>query len=166
MSLDVYLTEITQIRKKGTGVFVREKGQTKELTIEQVREKFPNAEVEENEFETEIVFDYNITHNLTEMANACGLYEALWRPHLLKSNWIETEDYNKEYQFEEDNPSIASEIIPKLKVGIAELKSNPEKYKKFNPENGWGSYEGLLSFAEKYLQACEEYPNSIIGVSR
>ena len=51
-------------------------------------------------------------------------------------------------------------------MGIAELKSNPEKYKKFNPENGWGSYEGLLSFAEKYLQACEKYPNSIIGVSR
>ena len=46
------------------------------------------------------------------------------------------------------------------------MKSNPEYFKKFNPENGCGSYEGLLSFAEKYLEACKEYPNSFILVSR
>lgn len=166
MSLDVYLTERTPIKKKGTGVFIRKNGQTVELTIEEVKEKFPDAEVEENEFETSEVFDYNITHNLTEMANACGLYEPLWRPHLLKSNWIETKDYDKECRFETDNPSEAWEIVAKLKEGIKELKSNPEKYKKYNPDNGWGSYEGLLRFAEEYLKACENYPNAIIGVSR
>ena len=166
MSLDVYLTERTPIKKKGTGVFIRKNGQTVELTIEEVKEKFPDAEVEENEFETSEVFNYNITNNLTEMANACGLYEPLWRPHLLKSNWIDTQDYKKEYRFETDNPSEAWEIIPKLKEGIEELKSNPEKYKKYNPDNGWGNYEGLLKFAEEYLKACENYPNAIIGVSR
>ena len=40
MSLDVYLTEITPIKKKGTGVFIRKNGQTVELTIEEVKEKF------------------------------------------------------------------------------------------------------------------------------
>lgn len=166
MSLDVYLTERTPIKKKGTGVFIRKNGQTVELTIEEVKEKFPDAEVQENEFETSNVFDYNITHNLTEMANACGLYEPLWRPHLLKSNWIATENYDEEYKFEADNPSEAWEIISKLKEGIEELKSNPEKYKKYNPDNGWGNYESLLKFAEEYLKACENYPNAIIGVSR
>ena len=167
MSLDVYLTEITPIKKKGTGVFIRKNGQTVELTIEEVKEKFPDAEVEENEFETSEVFDYNITHNLTEMANACGLYEALWRPHRLKKGYnIPKDDHNAEWEFEEENPSQAFEIIPMLEKGIKKMKSNPEYFKKFNPENGWGTYEGLLSFAEKYLEACKEYPNSFISVSR
>lgn len=65
MSLDVYLTERIPIKKKCTGVFIRKNGQTVELTIEEVKEKFPDAEVEENEFETSEVFNYNITHNLT-----------------------------------------------------------------------------------------------------
>ena len=166
MSLDVYLIERIPIKKKCTGKKKKKNGQTVELTIEEVKEKFPDAEVEENEFETSNVFDYNITHNLTGMANACGLYEPLWRPHLLKSNWIATENYDEEYKFETDNPSEAWEIITKLKEGIEELKSNPEKYKKYNPDNGWGNYEGLLKFAEEYLKACENYPNAIIGVSR
>ena len=166
MSLDVYLTERIPIKKKGTGVFIRKNGQTVELTIEEVKEKFPDAEVEENEFETSEVFNYNITHNLTKMANACGLYEALWRPHLLKSNWIEMQDYDKEYKFETDNPSEAWEIITKLKEGIEELKSNPEKYKKYNPDNGWGSYEGLVEFLINYLEACHNYPESVVEVSR
>ena len=37
MSLDVSLYSKTPISKKGTGVFIRENGKTKELTIEEVR---------------------------------------------------------------------------------------------------------------------------------
>ena len=59
---------------------------------------------------------------------------------------------------------IEKNEIPKK--GIKKMKSNPEYFKKFNPENGWGTYEGLLSFAEKYLEACKEYPSSFISVSR
>jgi hypothetical protein len=80
MSLDVSLISKTPITKKGTGVFIRENGKNKELTIEEVRDKFPNAVIEENEFETECVFDANITHNLNKMADAAGIYEACWRP--------------------------------------------------------------------------------------
>ena len=53
-----------------------------------------------------------------------------------------------------------------LENGIKKMKSKPEYFKKFNSENGWGTYEGLLIFAEKYLEACKEYPNSFIWVSR
>lgn len=70
MSLDVSLISKTPITKKRTGVFIRENGKNKELTVEEVIEKFPNAVVEENEFETECVFDANITHNLNKMADA------------------------------------------------------------------------------------------------
>ena len=46
MSLDVTLISMTPISKKGTGVFVRENGKNRELTIGEVREKYPDAVIE------------------------------------------------------------------------------------------------------------------------
>ena len=37
MSLDIYLIEKNEIPKKGTGIFVRENGRTKELTFAQAK---------------------------------------------------------------------------------------------------------------------------------
>ena len=147
MSLDVSLISKTPITKKGTGVFIRENGKNKELTVEEVREKFPNAVVEENEFETECVFDANITHNLNKMADEAGIYEACWRP-------------------EEIGATKASDIIPILEKGFEDMKARPEHYKKFDSPNGWGKYEDFLPWVESYLKACEENPDATIEVSR
>lgn len=46
------------------------------------------------------------------------------------------------------------------------LLSDPERFKKFNPENKWGSYESLVDFVRKYISACEENPNASVSVSR
>lgn len=147
MSLDVSLISKTPITKKGTGVFIRENGKNKELTVEEVREKFPNAVVEENEFETECVFDANITHNLNKMADAAGIYEACWRP-------------------EEIGATKASDITPILQKGFEDMKARPEHYKQFDSPNGWGLYIHFLPWVESYLKACREYPDAIIEVSR
>lgn len=147
MSLDVSLISKTPITKKGTGVFIRENGKNKELTVEEVREKFPNAVIEENEFETECVFDANITHNLNKMADAAGIYEACWRP-------------------EEIGATKASDIIQILEKGFEDMKARPEHFKKFDSENGWGTYKDFLLWVESYLNACREYPDAIIEVSR
>ena len=32
--------------------------------------------------------------------------------------------------------------------------------------NGWGMYEHFVPFVEKYLEACKEYPDAVIEVSR
>lgn len=93
------------------------------------------------------VFWQNITHNLATMADNAGLYEALWRPEEL--------GFLKAY-----------ELIPTLEAGLKRLKDSPEHYKKLNPENGWGSYEGLVAFVEQYLEACKENPDADIDVSR
>jgi hypothetical protein len=53
-----------------------------------------------------------------------------------------------------------------LRAGLELLRGDPERFKKHNPENGWGSYEGLIDFVENYLEACEEYPNADINISR
>lgn len=49
---------------------------------------------------------------------------------------------------------------------IERLKSDPEKYKKYDPKNGWGSYERLIEVLEKYLEICEKYPTARIEVCR
>lgn len=86
-------------------------------------------------------------HNLAKMANAAGLYEVMWDAH------------DRGY-------TCAEQLIPKLEQGIINLVCEEEHYKTFNPENGWGSYEGLLRFAGKYLNACKQYPEALIEVSR
>ena len=89
----------------------------------------------------------NITHNLGEMAEKAGIYYHLWRP-------------------EEIGIATAKELIEPLEEGLNKLKDNPTYYKQFNSPNGWGVYENFVPFVEKYLEACKEYPNSIIEVSR
>jgi len=107
MSLYVSLISKTSISKKGTGVFVRDSGGTRELSFSEVKEKYPDSDIEEKEFETNEVFDYNITHNLTDMAEAAGIYRALWRP-------------------EEIDINTASQLIPILADGLNKLLSSPD----------------------------------------
>jgi hypothetical protein len=93
------------------------------------------------------VFDYNITHNLVDMAEAAGIYKHLWRP-------------------EEIGIFNADQLIQPLKEGLAKLQSDPTYYKKYEPDNGWGSYDGLVCFVERYLAACIANPDAKITVSR
>jgi len=93
------------------------------------------------------VFDANITHNLGEMASHAGIYTALWRP-------------------EEIGITTAKELAPILEKGLIDLKADPERFKKFNPANGWGDYDGLVRFVEKYLAACKENHDAVISVDR
>lgn len=148
MSLDVYLTMEGTMNRQGSGIFVRENGQTTEITRDEWDSKFPEKEpIVFNGEETDEVFTYNITHNLTTMADKAGIYEALWRP-------------------EEIGAVKAKDLITPLSAGLNMLKENSSFFKEFNPNNGWGNYEGLVRFIEEYLNACNEYPESIIGVSR
>ena len=115
----------------------------------------------------EQVYWANITHNLGKMADEAGVYEALWRPHRLKEGYnILESDHQAEWKFEEENKTTAKDIIPLLEKGLADLKSRPEHFEKFNSSNGWGTYEHFVTFVEKYLEACKEYPDAIIEVSR
>ena len=55
-------------------------------------------------------------------------------------------------------------LIPLLKGGIANMENNPDVYKRMNPENGWGDYEGALDFLRKIFNKCNEYPNYKVRV--
>jgi hypothetical protein len=93
------------------------------------------------------VFWKNITHNLNEMAEEAGIYEHLWRP-------------------DEIGITKAKQLIEPLKAGLETLKADPERFKRFNPSNGWGDYEGLVEFVESYIQACSDHPDADVEVSR
>ncbi len=171
MSLDVYLKTKEHVTVKGSsGIFVRENGQTKEISVEEWNSRYPGREpvkLDQEPYETDIVFDGNITHNLNTMASKAGIYEALWRPHRLKQEYnISEDDYKAEYEFENNQTTLAKELIEPLRQGLHNLKSDPERYKKFNPENGWGNYDGLVRFVENYLNACYEFQDAEVTVSR
>lgn len=95
----------------------------------------------------DVVFSANITHNLGEMAEAAGIYRAMWRPEEIGAKW-------------------ARDVTQILLDGLELLRESPNRFRKMNPSNGWGSYEGLVRFTEGYLAACLEHPDTLIKASR
>lgn len=101
------------------------------------------------------VYSSNITHNLGRMATAVvlsnnqTLYQILWRP-------------------DECNPPYtkAKEISELLDEAFNILLADPERFKQYNPENGWGSYDGLVNFVYKYRNACWDNPDAEVSVCR
>ena len=93
------------------------------------------------------VFWRNITHNLGRMANEAGIYQCLWRP-------------------DEVGITHAVQCIKPLEEGLAKLKADPEHFRMFNAKNGWGAYEGLVSFVEEALEACRRDPDAKVSASR
>ena len=99
------------------------------------------------------IFSLNITHNLGKMAsevklsNGKTLYDILWRP-------------------DEHGYYTAEDISELLDEGFNILLSDPEKFKQYNPENGWGEYDGLVNFVYSYLNACLDTPNAELNISR
>lgn len=90
------------------------------------------------------VYDGNMTHNVVPMWDMAGIYDEL---------------YNSEGK-------LAKDILPKLKYGREKMANNPEEFKKLNPKNGWGTYEGALLFLDEIITACETWPQGIIHISK
>jgi hypothetical protein len=95
----------------------------------------------------DVLFSYNITHNLNTMAGEAKLYRPVWRP-------------------DENGITKACQLIEPLKKGIAMMEANPMRFWKLNPPNGWGTYEDLKLFFQRYLAACEQWPDAEISVYR
>lgn len=93
------------------------------------------------------VYDANITHNLSRMADEAGIYKHLWCP-------------------QEVEITSAQQLIEPLERGLALLRAEPEKFLPYNPANGWGSYETLVKFVEEYIAACKAHPDATVVAHR
>lgn len=99
------------------------------------------------------VYENNITHNLGRMASqvqlggGLTLYDVLWRP-------------------DEHGMKFARDISEHLDLGFNILLAEPERLKQYNPDNGWGSYDGLVNFVYKYRNACWDNPDAELRISR
>jgi hypothetical protein len=90
------------------------------------------------------VVDKNITHNLGRMWVEAGIHDVL---------------YNSEGK-------TAQSVLPILHKGLRLMIAEPERFKKFDPPNGWGTYKHALPWLSDLINEFEEYPNGIIGVSK
>jgi len=103
------------------------------------------------------IYSNNITHNLGKMAGAVTLdsgmnedltlYDVLWRP-------------------DENGFCRALDIIDYLDQALDIMEVDCDRLRELNPDNGWGSYDGLVRFVREYLAACEANPQALIAVSR
>ncbi len=93
------------------------------------------------------LYSDNITHNLTNMASAAGIYEVVWRP-------------------EESGIERAADLTEPLTLAVREMRARPEHFEQFDSPNGWGLYENFLPWLERYLAACRNHPDAHVEVSR
>ena len=155
MSLDLYIKSNIPVLHRGTGVYIRDNGETKELaTKQEVLTHFPDInpnDIKENTYESDTYFHLNLTHNLTEMAIKCkiigqctpktqdifvNLYDLLWHP--------------------EDNLGISipnMDYLEDVMECYRKLLEKKDFFKQFNPSNGWGTYEQLLRKTKEYINA-------------
>ena len=85
--------------------------------------------------------DANITWNLREM--------------IIKSTGLE-------WKNEEIN-GLCKDVIPHIVNGLAELTKYPEKYKKYEAENGWGTIEGCKNFFLQIINDWNAFCNDPFG---
>lgn len=81
------------------------------------------------------IYESNITYNLSPM-----YYKAI----------------DKEKGIRKLNDMTCKEALPIINGAIKDMIENKEEYEKLNPENGWGSYDGLLRELRNMRNICEE----------
>jgi hypothetical protein len=94
------------------------------------------------------VFIGNYTYNCSGM-----LYKALKKVS------------GKEISLNDMDGWKSAEVLENLIPAVAEMEANPDTYRKMNPENGWGDYDGWVSYLKSIIKACQEHPDWTLDVS-
>lgn len=187
MSLDLYIKSSRPLRHRGTGVFVRENGATRELkTLAEVKEHFPDADLNDihvTDYEVDELFHCNMTHNLTEMAShipiagtegICALprfaddptdkplsaYNLLWHPEtnpLLKNESLHRKDEDGE-EWDVEVTRIDAELVRQVMAVQHYTANHREELSAYNPDNGWGTYDQLLRATRDLLVCLLDIP--------
>lgn len=90
------------------------------------------------------IYDGNVTYNLADM-----YYKAI----------------DKKMGFKKLNEMSCKEALPIINNAIQDMIDNEKEYKKLNPKNGWGNYEGLLEVFRDMRNVCEDNLDGIIEIN-
>lgn len=87
------------------------------------------------------IYDSNVTYNLADIYYKCidGGFNSL-------------------------NEKTCKEALPILNKAIENMLENEKEYRKLEPNNGWGTYDGLLQELRDLKICCEDNPDGIIEV--
>lgn len=86
------------------------------------------------------IYETNITYNLAPM-----YYKAI----------------DEEKGLKKLKGMSCKKALPLIENAIKDMIEKKEEYKKLNPSNGWGTYEGLLEDFRIIRNVCEENPDGI-----
>ena len=56
--------------------------------------------------------------------------------------------------FRDFNNMKAKDALPILRGAVEAMKNDPDRFKKHNPENGWGSYDSAIGVLEILCGGC------------
>lgn len=51
------------------------------------------------------------------------------------------------------NNGLCVDVIPKIEAGLRRLEQNPDSFKEYEAQNGWGTVEGTIQFFRRILEA-------------
>ncbi|NCC06737.1 MAG: hypothetical protein EOM30_01515 [Clostridia bacterium] len=63
------------------------------------------------------------------------------------------------------NGKSCEELIPVLDAGVTELMRYSQRYRQFEPSNGWGTVETTIEFLSNILKNCKMYPTAVIEIN-
>ena len=89
------------------------------------------------------IYETNITYNLAPM-----YYKAI----------------DKELGLKKIKGMSCKKALPIIENAIKDMIDNKEEYKKLNPENGWGTYDGLLEKFKDIRNICEDNLDGIFDM--
>ena len=93
--------------------------------------------------EVEIADGEGYTHNCNNMVRAAGFVE---------------------WPYEVDGMT-SREFCEKLDAALQALRANPAWFRRMNPENGWGDYDGLVRILDRVLDSFDRFPSATVRVS-
>ena len=89
------------------------------------------------------IYETNITYNLAPM-----YYKAI----------------DKELGLKKIKGMSCKKALPIIENAIKDMIDNKEEYKKLNPKNGWGTYDGLLEKFKEIRNICEDNLDGIFDM--
>lgn len=81
------------------------------------------------------------------MAREAGIYLALWHP-------------------DDAGVRSAADLAEKLEPAVDLMRNDQARFRAYDSQNGWGTYDQFLPWLEQLLNACRENSDARIEVSR